>query len=213
MTIESAAGIAATLLRRARDEIFVDGSPYPIARGRHRTHDHAAPGLPPELIEALGSDDPKIRADANERLSQMAGAAVDEDADEIPIEGAPRALVPDGSYPAIFVRHDTKILYGAPRVFLWFRIISGEYDRTDIFGGFPVGRLVGVRNFTLRRSQRLHMALTRLSEPERRADRLSLKVLRGRALTIETKTVRMASDRKPLPASLRYSIVFDFRDG
>ena len=68
---------------------------------------------------------------------------VDEDDGAMAVVGF-RPILPDGVYEARFVEHQTAIVFGSPKIFLWFQIVeSGPYFETKLFRAFRVRALKG----------------------------------------------------------------------
>jgi hypothetical protein len=176
--------------------------------GRWRTHDHAAAGIDSELLAGLDSADEATRARAADELERRIN--VEQDGGNIEVIGNAHPLVPDGIYGARFSHHETGAPFGDPRVFLWFRIVGGEFDGIRICAAFPVHSLIGTQGragrFRLTGRQKLYAMLRGLFG---RPDRMNLNRLRGRPLLIATRTVVVDRHRQPLPASRQYSMVAD----
>lgn len=120
--------------------------------------------------------------------------------------------VPDGTYDAILLYHETACLGRTPKVYLRFRITSpGEYIGKEIYRAFGCKRLLGKpgRNgrFRVGRHHLLFKTMCRVLELQVRADRVSLQPLKGRVLRVTTRTVTQDYRQAPHPELCWYSVV------
>jgi len=105
------------------------------------------------------------------------GAAADPDDDSIVVEGH-KALVPDGIYQAKYIGHDTAIMFGrAPKVFLKFEVVAGEYNGARLMRPYRARRLTSRPGphgrFALSAGGDLYRTLAKLLDTRARPDRIS----------------------------------------
>ena len=136
----------------------------------------------------------------------------------VDVEGF-KALLPEGSYEAVYLGHQTAVLFGnAPKVFLRFRITQhGQYNGVEVFRAFRVRRLKGRPApggaFTLHAGGELYSTLVRLLEVRNRADRVTLRPLRHMLFRIRLRTVTTDYRQRSLPEQNRYSTVDEIERG
>lgn len=141
--------------------------------------------------------------------------AVVGDADDIAIDFASRPpLVPDRQYNAVFVKHETAMVFNTGKVFVWFRLVDvGEQFGVELYRVYRVSRLLsrpgaGGR-FKLKPSGDMFATLCRLLDVRARPDRISLRGLRGRVWRVRSRTVRTDNRQRVLPEWMRYSVIDD----
>jgi hypothetical protein len=134
---------------------------------------------------------------------------------EFVVEGRQWPLLPDGAYDAVFIGYECvnqKQFGGAPKVFLRFRLHdAGEYTGKEVYRAFRAKATRG-RQIVLGRRSELYRTFCRVLERTERSvrpDRLSLKDLKRKLFRIRTRTVSTDGKKRPLPASMRYSVVDD----
>lgn len=134
-------------------------------------------------------------------------------ADEIKVELNDRPLIPEGTYEAAYLHHETARSFGrAPKVYVWFRITRvGSTHGTKLFKAYNVKSINGKprRNggFTVGRHYTLLIDLARVLGLKQRPDRLSLASLQPHVLRITVRTVRTNYRQEPLPEFLHYSVI------
>jgi hypothetical protein len=136
---------------------------------------------------------------------------------EFIVEGAVWPLIPDREYDAVLIAYECALLRqfaGAAKVFLKFRLLdAGEHTGKVVYRAFRALRIEGSR-FVIARKGDLHKAICRLLDiPDHRlrGDRVSLHQLKHKVIRINTRTVSKDSKGRPLPESLRYSVVDDLK--
>lgn len=135
--------------------------------------------------------------------------------DDILIEGGALPLVPPGEYSAQYIRHETKMVFGTPKVFIWFKIVEpGQAFGKDLYRPFRVKALVGKpgRNgrIKLGRQSELFLVLCQLYEHRQmRPDRISLRDLQNVILRVKVRTVDRDYKQRPRPEMTKYSVVGD----
>ena len=150
---------------------------------------------------------------ANWRETLMASAA--QDSCEIELVGNKWPLIPPGTYWAKFLHHETVRLFGAPKVFLHFEIVTyGEWFGSHLFAAYNARELIGKSRkkgrFKLGRRSDLYLTLCRLNfSRNRRPDRPSLSCLRDALLSVKIRTVCRDYRQRRLPVCEKYSVVDD----
>ncbi len=134
-------------------------------------------------------------------------------ADDIKVELNDRPLIPEGTYEAVYLNHDTAISFGrAQKVYVWFRITSnGPANGTKLYKAYNVKQINGKprRNggFTVGRHHSLLTDLARVVGLKLRPDRLSLSSLQPHLIEVTVRTVRTSHRQEPLPEFLQYSVI------
>jgi hypothetical protein len=154
-------------------------------------------------------------ADVTARVVALQRRPAPDDDDAIAVEGY-RPIVPDGTYDAKFIGHDTMLLFRQPKVFLRFAIVQhGEFFDQGIWLPRPyrvrrVAKPVGANGkFVLDGGGDLYRMLLQVLDVRLRKDRISLHALKHLPLRISTRTVIVDRKGKPLPEAARYSVVED----
>lgn len=135
--------------------------------------------------------------------------------DDIEVEPLKEALIEPGRYEARYVYHETCRAFGEYRVYIYFEIIEpGAAYGKGIYRAFRVTELIGKpgRNgrFKLKKRSELFLTLCRLYESSGiRPDRVSLRPLKSLILRVKVRTVVKDYKQRPLPLSLRYSVIDD----
>ena len=131
--------------------------------------------------------------------------------DEFEIEGEIPPLIPEGEYLACFIRCETKRRFKGLKAFLYFRIQNlGDHYGTVLYRSYHVVGAVGKkgrRRFKLKPRSQLFLDLCRLYGPHQRPDRVSVNGLRSMLLRVHVRTVVTDYLQRPLPESLRYSVI------
>lgn len=137
------------------------------------------------------------------------------DADDIAIDFSKRPpLIPDTTYNAVFVKHETAMVFNTSKVFLWFRVVDvGEHFATELYRAYRVSRLLSKPGaggrFKLKPSGDMFTMLCRLLQVRARPDRISLRGLRGHVWRVKTRTVDHDHVQRPLQDWMRYSVIDD----
>jgi hypothetical protein len=131
--------------------------------------------------------------------------------EEILVEGY-KPVVPDGSYEARFIGHETAIVFGSPKVFLHFQIVQpGPYMDTRLFRAYRVRRLTGKAGrggrFVAHPQGDLFRIIAKLLDVKLRKDRISLTALRTMLFRVTTRTVTRNHRQQPMPEPVRYSVI------
>jgi hypothetical protein len=138
---------------------------------------------------------------------------VEDDGDAVVEHDHQRALIQEGEYRAVYVRHEVVTLrrFGnASKVFIWFRIVDpGEAFGVELYRAYRVAKALGKRRFTIHRDSELLLMLARVLEMKQRPDRISLSVLKNMVLVIRVGTVTKTSTGSVRPDWLRYSTIRD----
>lgn len=117
-----------------------------------------------------------------------------------------------GKYEAIYVHHETKLIYQCPKVFVWFRVISPcpAFD-TMVYRAYRVKALTTKQGksggFKASRGSDIYYDLTRLLNIPLRPDRVSATQLKGIALTLTVRTVVKDYKQRPLLEWEQYSVI------
>jgi hypothetical protein len=142
-------------------------------------------------------------------------------ADVLPFPDHPQddyPLIKSGTYALKFTGWETKRMFNTGKVSLWFQVVDyGEsfgvrlarhYNaqklkgKTGKKGGFVVGKCSSLAREVFdvleRAGHNMHGV---------RLDRLRLSLLEAHIITGKVKTVTHDSKRKPIPASLQYSVI------
>lgn len=136
----------------------------------------------------------------------------DADAWDIEVAESAHPRIVDGDFEAVFVRHETALLFKTGKVFLWFRIVApGPHFGVEICRPYRCREIIGRPGkggrFKLNRGSDLFKDLARLLDVARRPDRISLHDLRGPVWVIRTRTVDHDHRQRPIPEAARYSVV------
>jgi hypothetical protein len=133
--------------------------------------------------------------------------------DDVLVDGDDWPSIPDGSYLAQYIHHDTCEVFQTAKVFVHFRIVEpGPFSGVCLYRAFRASGLIGKpgRNgrFRLKKRSELYLTLCWLHEGRKlRPDRVSLRDLRDVMLRVTTRTVFRDYKQRPLPEMLRYSVV------
>lgn len=124
------------------------------------------------------------------------------------------AVVPPGEYDAIFLRHETAMIFKSPKVFFWFRIVSpGAAFELEMYRPYRVAALVSKAGrggkFKLKAGSDLAGMLFRVNGVTRRLDRISPASLKGAVLRVRVRTVTHNHRKEPIPEALQYSVIDD----
>ena len=142
---------------------------------------------------------------------------VDDADDEIQVEGH-KPQIPDGTYLARYVGHDTAILFGmrAHKVFLRFEICEGEYQGIRLFRPYRVRRVTksGTNGkFILSAGGDLYRMLARVLDVKTRPDRISIRAMRTMVFSVTTKTIKKDREDRALGPGAWYSVIDAVEDG
>jgi hypothetical protein len=123
-------------------------------------------------------------------------------------------LVPEGVYQARFDHHETTLVFGTPKVFLWFEIIEpGEQLGKRLYRPYRAKSLDGRPGkwgkFKLHRRSELLRMLIRILQLQARPDRISLRALRGHVFKVKVRTVRRDYRQNELMGWQQYSVIAD----
>ena len=130
------------------------------------------------------------------------------------VEPSPWGIVPDGTYRAVLIGHETASVFRTAKVFLHFRIVEvgNEFGKL-LYRAYRARALVGkpARNgkFKVARRSELLLMVYRVTHLKIRVDRLSFAELRSHVLRISTRTVSKDYQQRDLPQPLWYSVVDD----
>lgn len=143
----------------------------------------------------------------------------DEDDDSMVVEDQ-KEIVPDGWYQAIYIGHDTAVLFGrACKIFLKFQItdMQSEFDGVRLMRPYRVRRLIGRPGpngkFALSAGGDLYRTVVRLLDTKTRTDRISLRPLKHMLFRVRARTVTEDRSGNDLPEAARYSVIADIEDG
>lgn len=133
--------------------------------------------------------------------------------DDVLVEDDGPPLIPDGSYLVQYVHHETAIVFGTAKVFVYFKILEpSQYFGVRLFRAFRAADLVGKsgRNgrFRLKKRSDLYLTLCWLYEEQNlRPDRVSLRYLKDVILQAKIRTVKKDYKQRALPKALYYSVI------
>lgn len=132
--------------------------------------------------------------------------------DDVIVEGNTWPLVPDDEYVMQRLYHETVMAFRTPKVFLHLQIVEpGQHHGKRLICAYRIKELIGKRGrggrFEITRHQELFLTLARLHDKRLRHDRISLRALTKVLLRATTRTVTTDYKGRPLPESLRYSVV------
>jgi hypothetical protein len=155
--------------------------------------------------------------DLSARLRAIQARVSDSEDPSVDVEGF-KALLPEGSYEAVYLGHQTALVFHTPKVFLRFRITQhGPYNGVEVFRAFRVralkGRPAPNGGFTLHAGGELYSTLVRLLDVRNRADRVTLRPLRAMLFRIRLRTVTTDYRQRPLPEHNRYSTIDEIERG
>lgn len=136
--------------------------------------------------------------------------------DDIVVDTLGGPLIEEGVYQARYRSHETKTVFGTPKVFVHFEIVEqGKNFGTKLFRAFRVSELIGKPGrggrFKLNKRSELLLELCRLYQKQGlRPDRISLQPLKHVILKVRVRTVRKDYLQKDLPEMLWYSVIGGF---
>lgn len=129
-----------------------------------------------------------------------------------------KPVVPDGSYEAKFLWHETAVVFGVPKVFLHFEIVQpGPCFGARLFRAFRVRKIVGKPGkggrFAAHAGGDLFAVMTRLLDLKLRQDRIGFSSLRQMLFRVTTRTVTRNQRQRAIPEAARYSVVDQIERG
>ncbi len=120
-------------------------------------------------------------------------------------------LIPDGEYEAACFRVEgPKTVFGPKswRIFLYFRIIGGEYHDVEIFFPLNFADKHGNKCKKIPVGSKLYHAISIAYGGRKPPGNLkNLGIFRGSLFRIRTKTITKNQDQTEKPTDLRYSVV------
>jgi hypothetical protein len=125
-----------------------------------------------------------------------------------------QVLIPDGTYQAVFLHHETHPSFRSAKVFLHFRIVDlGPGYEKSLYRAYRAKRIEGKPGrggrFRLHPRSELFLMLCRVNGVRARPDRVSTSWLKGLLLEVRTRTVTHDFRQRPLAEFMRYSVVDD----
>jgi len=132
--------------------------------------------------------------------------------EDIFIDWGSLPLIPDGTYEAVYVKHETFHQSFGPKIKITFRITTlGEYYETLLFGWYNAKRLKSKPAkggaATLSRHSKLAYELIKVIDVKERVSRLSPAQLKSVLLQIKVRTVKTNSKQQELSKVQHYSVV------
>ncbi len=135
--------------------------------------------------------------------------------DDIELDGEIPPLIPEGEYVVRYMKYDTHYMFGGLKLFVHFEIVdSGPHCGTKLYRPYRVvdaggKKGKGRRRFKVRPRSQLFLDLVRLFDRKLRPDRISLACLTPVLLRVRVRTVSRDYKQRPLPESIRYSVISD----
>ncbi len=132
--------------------------------------------------------------------------------DDVIVEGNVWPLVPDDEYVMQCLYHETVMAFRTPKVMVHMQIVdAGPHYGKRLIRAYRVKELIGKGGrggrLKITRHHELFLTLARLHDKRLRHDRISLRALTKVLLRATTRTVTTDYKGRPLPESLRYSVV------
>jgi hypothetical protein len=120
----------------------------------------------------------------------------------------PTRVYPEGIYRLEYTRHYTDIIHGAPKVALWFRVVTmGEYFHTQLARYYHVKSVGKNRTFKAGWHSDLVREYVRvLGERPNRRDRVPITRYRGLYILGRVRTVEKDRKQIELPEPARYTV-------
>ena len=121
-------------------------------------------------------------------------------------------LIPPGDYEAIYIHHETTIVFKCPKVFVWFRVVSpGPAFDTMVYRAYRVKKLTTKQGknggFMPSRGSDIYHDLGRILNIRLRPDRVSAAALRGVVCSVRVRTVEKDYKQRPILEWDRYSVI------
>lgn len=121
--------------------------------------------------------------------------------DKDPVFAGNYEWIPEGVYEAVVVKSDKKRYFKQEKLYLWFQIISENYQGIRLFMPFNIAP-------RLNRSHKYYKAwVVAKREKPKKNDRMSPKVFFNKGFLIKVKTVQYGAKQELLPADDVYSVV------
>ena len=135
--------------------------------------------------------------------------------DSIELDGEIPPLIPEGEYVVRYIKYDTQYMWRGLKLFVHFEIVDpGPHCGMKVYRAYRVvdagGRKgKGRRRFKVRPRSQLFLDLVGLFDRKLRRDRISLTCLKTVLLRVRVRTVSKDYKQRPLPESIRYSVISD----
>ena len=116
-----------------------------------------------------------------------------------------RPLIPSDSYIAQCFKHDTGLSFGnQPKVYLWFRIIEGQYAGKELFMACSLPK----KGKKLSPGHKYYKVWQFVNgRPPSKGTKLSPRLFKGRIFKIKTRTARSRMGDKEMSNAHNYSVV------
>jgi hypothetical protein len=136
--------------------------------------------------------------------------------------GPEYCLIPEGSYQAKFLYHETSNIFTRKegnirtggKLYLWFEILpfySNEINSTKLFRSYNVASLVGKKGrngkFRMTRGKWFVRDYERLIGDIKRGDRISPRAFASKVFQVKVTTVKFNQDKKKWCDASRYSVI------
>jgi len=129
------------------------------------------------------------------------------------LAGAPKPLIPDGSYLAVCKRYDFSIIAKSKKLYLHFKIKENPHIKSSKYKGYAGTELFQAFNLPIsgpvesgRKYYKTWVWLNNFQTPSRNAS-LSPKKFIGKTFIIKTRTCEPKFNGKNTHKSLNYSII------
>jgi len=116
-----------------------------------------------------------------------------------------RSLIPDGKYEVQCTGYDNSFCLGkARKLFLYFRIIEGEYEGTKLFQAFNIPYDERIKSGS--KYYKTWVMVNQWRKPSRNT-KMSPRLFLNHVYRIKTRTVKPKHNDQPMPEAFRYSVV------
>jgi hypothetical protein len=135
--------------------------------------------------------------------------------ESLELDGEIPPLIPEGEYVVRYIKYDTHYMFGGLKLFVHFEIIDpGPHCGIKVYRAYRVvdaggKKGKGRRRFKVRPRSQLFLDLVGLFDRKLRRDRISLACLKTVLLRVRVRTVSKDYKQRPLPESIRYSVISD----
>lgn len=141
----------------------------------------------------------------------LRGVDTDEPEAEGLVASSGQELIPQGQYELAFLYHETRVIFGRPKLVAWFEIEAGEFAGKRIARYYHVKRLINAAQrggrFQVGIASDLAREYCRLFAPPDRLDRIGMSKFEGQIVIGRVRQVARAHNRAELPQQLRYSVI------
>ena len=111
-------------------------------------------------------------------------------------------VIREGEYEAMFLKAEKKELWGQPKLFLWFKVVThSDYFGQHVYMACPnPSRMRPACKYW-------KMWVVAAGRKPVRGDRMSTSVFRNKVFLVRIRTVQKNSKQAHLPPELQYSVI------